>query len=96
MTPPDEGLPLSLLELLPLHRMRPVFNQKDETLRKMSVAVPNLAELTADAKPPQITNIGWVSVKDADCIPRPSPSPSAFLSPSYGGYDTYLLGNFFA
>lgn len=27
-----------------------VLNQKDETLRKMSIAVPNLAELTSDAK----------------------------------------------
>jgi len=34
-----------------------VFNQKDETLRKMSVAVPNLAELTADAKVSLLSNI---------------------------------------
>ena len=27
-----------------------VFNQKDDTFRRMSVAVPNLAELTSDAK----------------------------------------------
>ena len=27
-----------------------VLNQKDDTLRKMSIAVPNLAELSADAK----------------------------------------------
>ena len=27
-----------------------VLNQKDDTLRRMSVAVPNLAELTVDAK----------------------------------------------
>ena len=27
-----------------------ILNQKDETLRKMSIAVPNLAELTTDAR----------------------------------------------
>jgi len=33
-------------------------------------------------------------VKDADCI-KAIASPSAFLCRHYGGYDTYLLGNFF-
>jgi hypothetical protein len=32
------------------HQDEIIFNQKDDTLRKMSVAVPNLAELTADAQ----------------------------------------------
>lgn len=72
-------------------------NQKDDTLRKMSVAVPNLAELTADAK------------AGADNEKRMGFRESIRLYPlgaffSFGlslavvmeGYDTWLLGSFWA
>lgn len=74
-----------------------VLNQKDDTLRKMSIAVPNLAELTADAK------------AGADNEKRMGFRESIRLYPlgaffSFGlslavvmeGYDTWLLGSFWA
>ena len=74
-----------------------VLNQKDETFRKMSVAVPNLVELTADAK------------AGADNEKRMGFRESIRLYPlgaffSFGlslavimeGYDTWLLGSLWA
>ena len=71
-------------------------NQKDDTLRRMSVAVPNLAELTTDAK------------SCADAERKMSFREGARLYPkaimfSFGlslavimeGYDTFLIGNFY-
>jgi len=74
-----------------------VFNQKDETLRKMSVAVPNLAELTADAK---------VAAESERTMPlrvavKLYPKAMFFsfglsLAVIMEGYDTALLGSFWA
>ncbi len=74
-----------------------VLNQRDETLRKMSVAVPNLAELSADAK------------ANAELERKMGFREGVKLYPlaiffSFGlslavvmeGYDTWLLGNFYA
>lgn len=73
-----------------------VLNQKDDTLRKMSVAVPNLAELTADAR-----NAAQLEQKMGfrDGL-RLYPKALLFswgisLAVIMEGYDTYLLGNFF-
>lgn len=73
-----------------------VLNQRDETLRKMSVAVPNLAELSADAK------------NAAELERKMGFREGAKLYPwamffSFGlsiavimeGYDTWLLGSFY-
>lgn len=73
-----------------------VLNQKDETFRKMSVAVPNLAELSADAK------------NAADSERKMGFREGVKLYPlaiffSFGlslavvmeGYDTWLLGSFY-
>lgn len=73
-----------------------VFNQKDETLRKMSVAVPNLAELSADAKAAADleTSMGFRE----GCKLYPKAIMFSFclsLAVIMEGYDTYLLGNFF-
>lgn len=73
-----------------------VFNQKDETFRKMSVAVPNLAELSADAKAAADleTSMGFRE----GCRLYPKAIMFSFclsLAVIMEGYDTYLLGNFF-
>jgi len=73
-----------------------VFNQKDETFRKMSVAVPNLAELSADAKAAADleTSMGFRE----GCKLYPKAIMFSFclsLAVIMEGYDTYLLGNFF-
>jgi MFS transporter, SP family, general alpha glucoside:H+ symporter len=73
-----------------------VLNQKDETLRKMSVAVPNLAELTSDAK------MGAESERNMGFREGVKLYPLAIFF-SFGlslavvmeGYDTWLLGNFY-
>ena len=73
-----------------------VFNQKDETLRKMSVAVPNLAELTSDAQA-GMNFEHKMSFRDGV---RLYPKAMFFsfalsLAVIMEGYDTYLLGNFY-
>ncbi|KIV80693.1 hypothetical protein PV11_08177 [Exophiala sideris] len=73
-----------------------VFNQKDDTLRKMSVAVPNLAELTADAQTAASLerHMGFLE----GCRLYPKAIMFSFclsLAVIMEGYDTYLLGNFF-
>jgi len=73
-----------------------IFNQKDETLRKMSVAVPNLAELSADAKN-AAEHEHRMGFREGV---RLYPKAIAFsfclsLAVIMEGYDTYLLGNFY-
>jgi SP family general alpha glucoside:H+ symporter-like MFS transporter len=78
------------------HQDEAVFNQKDETLRKMSVAVPNLAELTADAKNAADLE-RRMGFRDG-CRLYPKAIMFSFclsLAVIMEGYDTYLLGNFF-
>lgn len=73
-----------------------VFNQKDETLRKMSVAVPNLAELTADAKVAAETERKMSFREGFRLYPKAVIfSFSLSLAVVMEGYDTWLLGNFF-
>lgn len=73
-----------------------VLNQKDDTLRKMSVAVPNLAELTADAKTAAESErkMGFRE----GCRLYPLAMFFSFgmsLAVVMEGYDTWLLGNFY-
>jgi SP family general alpha glucoside:H+ symporter-like MFS transporter len=73
-----------------------VLNQKDDTLSKMSVAVPNLAELTSDAKNAAETerNMGFRE----GCRLYPKGVFFSFglsLAVIMEGYDTALLGQFF-
>lgn len=73
-----------------------VLNQKDETLRKMSIAVPNLAELTSDAKnaAERERNMGFIE----GCKLYPKAMFFSFalsLAVIMEGYDTALLGNFY-
>lgn len=73
-----------------------VFNQKDDTLRKMSVAVPNLAELSADAK--AAADLERKMGFREGCRLYPKAIMFSFclsLAVIMEGYDTYLLGNFF-
>jgi len=73
-----------------------VFNQKDETLRKMSVAVPNLAELSADAKAAADLETSMGFRQGAKLYPKAMMySFCLSLAVIMEGYDTYLLGNFF-
>ncbi|ETN39736.1 uncharacterized protein HMPREF1541_05962 [Cyphellophora europaea CBS 101466] len=73
-----------------------VLNQRDETFRKMSVAVPNLAELSADAK------TAAESERKMGFREGVRLYPSAIFF-SFGlslavvmeGYDTWLLGSFY-
>ena len=73
-----------------------VLNQKDDTFRKMSVAVPNLAELSADAKEAaqRERNMGFLE----GCRLYPKAMFFSFalsLAVIMEGYDTALLGNFY-
>jgi SP family general alpha glucoside:H+ symporter-like MFS transporter len=73
-----------------------VFNQKDETLRKMSVAVPNLAELSADAKAAADLETSMGFREGVKLYPKAMMySFCLSLAVIMEGYDTYLLGNFF-
>ena len=73
-----------------------VFNQKDETLRKMSVAVPNLAELSADAKAATEFEHKMGFREGVRLYPKAIMfSFCLSLAVIMEGYDTYLLGNFF-
>ncbi|EXJ95243.1 MFS transporter, SP family, general alpha glucoside:H+ symporter [Capronia coronata CBS 617.96] len=78
------------------HQDEVIFNQRDDTLRKMSVAVPNLAELTADAQ--AAANLEHKMGFRAGCKLYPKAIMFSFclsLAVIMEGYDTYLLGNFF-
>lgn len=71
-------------------------NQKDETLRKMSVAVPNLAELTMDAKAAADSERS-MSFREG-CRLYPKAIIFSFclsLAVIMEGYDTFLIGNFY-
>jgi SP family general alpha glucoside:H+ symporter-like MFS transporter len=73
-----------------------VFNQKDETLRKMSVAVPNLAELTQDAKAGMNFEHAMTFREGVRLYPKAIFFSFALsLAVIMEGYDTYLLGNFY-
>ncbi|KAK5075787.1 hypothetical protein LTR70_009821 [Exophiala xenobiotica] len=73
-----------------------VLNQKDDTLRKMSVAVPNLAELSADAKAAAQLEHKLGLRKGIKLYPKAMFfSWGISLAVIMEGYDTYLLGNFF-
>jgi MFS transporter, SP family, general alpha glucoside:H+ symporter len=73
-----------------------VLNQKDETLRKMSVAVPNLAELTADAKVAAEYERKMGFREGCRLYPKAMFFSFALsLAVVMEGYDTWLLGNFF-
>jgi len=73
-----------------------VFNQKDDTLRKMSVAVPNLAELTADAKLAAESEKKMGFREGVRLYPKAIFFSFALsLAVVMEGYDTWLLSNFY-
>ena len=73
-----------------------VLNQKDDTLRKMSVAVPNLAELTADAKTATESEKKMGFREGARLYPKAIIfSFCLSLAVIMEGYDTFLIGNFY-
>lgn len=73
-----------------------VLNQKDETLRKMSVAVPNLAELSADAKNAAEMERKMGFIEGAKLYPLAMFfSFGLSLAVVMEGYDTWLLGSFY-
>lgn len=73
-----------------------ILNQKDDTLRKMSVAVPNLAELTSDAKNAAQLEHKMGFRQGLKLYPKAIFfSWGISLAVIMEGYDTYLLGNFF-
>ena len=73
-----------------------VLNQKDETLRKMSVAVPNLAELSADAKVAAEAERNMGFREGVKLYPKAMFfSFGLSLAVVMEGYDTWLLGNFY-
>lgn len=71
-------------------------NQKDDTLRKMSVAVPNLAELTSDAKAAAQLEHKMGFREGFRLYPKAMLfSWGISLAVIMEGYDTFLLGNFY-
>ena len=73
-----------------------VLNQKDETLRKMSVAVPNLAELISDAKAAAERERRMGFFEGVRLYPQAMFFSFALsLAVIMEGYDTALLGNFY-
>lgn len=73
-----------------------VLNQKDDTLRKMSVAVPNLAELTSDAKAAAQLEHKMGFIEGFKLYPKALLfSWGISLAVIMEGYDTFLLGNFY-
>jgi MFS transporter, SP family, general alpha glucoside:H+ symporter len=73
-----------------------VLNQRDETFRKMSVAVPNLVELSQDAKEAahKERTMGFIE----GCKLYPLAMFFSFglsLAVVMEGYDTWLLGSFY-
>ena len=73
-----------------------VLNQKDDTLRKMSVAVPNLAELTSDAKANADAEKTMGFREGARLYPKAIIfSFCLSLAVIMEGYDTFLIGNFY-
>uniref|UniRef100_A0A0D6QRE2 Major facilitator superfamily (MFS) profile domain-containing protein n=1 Tax=Araucaria cunninghamii TaxID=56994 RepID=A0A0D6QRE2_ARACU len=73
-----------------------VLNQRDDTLRKMSVAVPNLAELSADARAAAMLERKMGFREGVKLYPKAIFFSFAIsLAVIMEGYDTFLLGNFF-
>ena len=73
-----------------------VLNQKDETFRKMSVAVPNLAELSADASAAAESERKMGFRQGVKLYPLAIFfSFGLSLAVVMEGYDTWLLGNFY-
>ncbi|KAJ9608770.1 hypothetical protein H2200_006541 [Cladophialophora chaetospira] len=73
-----------------------VLNQKDDTFRRMSVAVPNLAEISADAKAAADLEHNMGFREGVRLYPKAIMfSFGLSLAVIMEGYDTYLLGNFF-
>jgi hypothetical protein len=73
-----------------------VLNQKDEALRKMSLAVPNLAEITSDAKIAAELERKMTFREGLRLYPKAIMfSAIISLAVIMGGYDTALLGNFY-
>ena len=73
-----------------------VLNMQDETLRKMSIAVPNLAELSADAKAGAEAERKMTFREGVRLYPLAMFfSFGLSLAVIMEGYDTWLLGNFF-
>jgi MFS transporter, SP family, general alpha glucoside:H+ symporter len=73
-----------------------VLNMQDDTLRKMSIAVPNLAELSADAKAGAESERKMGFREGARLYPKAMFfSFGLSLAVVMEGYDTWLLGNFF-
>lgn len=71
-------------------------NMRDDTLRKMSVAVPNLAELTADAKAGAQLEHKMGFREGLKLYPKAMFfSWGISLAVIMEGYDTFLLGNFY-
>lgn len=74
-----------------------VFNQKDDTLRKMSVAVPNLAELTQDAKTAADLEKSMSFREGFRLYPKAIMfSFCISLAVVMEGYDTWLIGTFYS
>ncbi|KPI45965.1 Maltose permease MAL31 [Cyphellophora attinorum] len=73
-----------------------VLNQKDDTLRKMSVAIPNLAELSADAKNAAEHERKMGFREGAKLYPLAMFfSFGLSIAVIMEGYDTWLLGSFY-
>ena len=74
-----------------------VLNTNDDTLRKMSLAVPNLAELTQDAKAATEAEHRMTFREGVKLYPKAIIfSFGISLAVIMEGYDTALLGSFFA
>jgi SP family general alpha glucoside:H+ symporter-like MFS transporter len=73
-----------------------VLNMQDETLRKMSVAVPNLAELSTDARNGAESERRMTFREGVRLYPKAMFfSFGLSLAVIMEGYDTWLLGNFY-
>ena len=73
-----------------------VLNQRDETFRKMSLAVPNLPELSQDAKEAAERERTMGFVQGVKLYPKAMFFSFALsLAVIMEGYDTNLLGNFY-
>jgi len=83
-------------EAVSAHQPSGVLNQRDDTLRKMSVAVPNLAELSADAKNASDHERRMGFREGCKLYPKAIFFSFALsLAVIMEGYDTYLISNFY-
>ena len=73
-----------------------VLNQKDETFRKMSIAVPNLVEISSDARDAAQRERDMGFLEGCRLYPKAMFFSFALsLAVIMEGYDTALLGNFY-